>query len=85
MLVVEYEYACNYFCCYKNYIVYNNFYYAFICVFTENHIYQVIACSELHAHLCPQHNVWCQVANPRRACAGGLRYLSCVCVCVSVC
>ena len=24
------------------------------------------------------------VVNPRRACAGGLRYLSCVCVCVSV-
>ena len=23
--------------------------------------------------------------NPRRACAGGLRYLSCVCVCVCVC
>ena len=22
--------------------------------------------------------------NPRRACAGGLRYLSCVCVCLSV-
>ena len=26
-----------------------------------------------------------EVINPRRACAGGLQYLSCVCVCVSVC
>ena len=24
-------------------------------------------------------------SDPRRACAGGLRYLSCVCVCLSVC
>ena len=25
------------------------------------------------------------IINPRRACAGGLRYLSCVCVCLCVC
>ena len=25
------------------------------------------------------------VVNPRRACAGGLRYLVCVCVCLCVC
>ena len=25
------------------------------------------------------------IVNPRRTCAGGLRYLSCVCVCVCVC
>ena len=26
--------------------------------------------------------VYIPIINPRRACAGGLRYLSCVCVCV---
>ena len=27
----------------------------------------------------------CDVINPRRACARGLQYLSCLCVCVCVC
>ena len=30
------------------------------------------------------HLVEC-IINPRRACAGGLRYLSCMCVCLCVC
>ena len=36
----------------------------------------------VYACLCAIRHCW--LINPRRACAGGLRYLSCVCVCMSV-